>query len=197
MTRVWPELFLLRHGETTWNVARRLQGRRDAPLTPRGEAQALAMGALLAAQGVTADRFAFWTSPLGRARRTAELALGPFGGPLREDERLAEIGLGDWEGLDRDEIEARWPGAFAEDDPILRYADVPGGERLAAVDARCRSFLGDLAGPAVIVTHGAASRFLRGVLLDLPLEVLGTLPGGQGVVYHHRAGRVERLDPGT
>lgn len=74
-----PELLVIRHGETAWNAARRMQGRLDSALTPRGEAQARALGGLLEALGITADSHDIRTGPQGRSRATAALALAPLG----------------------------------------------------------------------------------------------------------------------
>lgn len=186
----WPEIYVLRHGETTWNVARRMQGRLDSPLTDRGRRQAEQMGELLAAEPLAG--FGLWTSPQGRARTTAELALSRFG-PLREDDRLVEIDMGEWQGLTLYEVRDRWPGPAREKDPFRWYGGVPGGERFEAMRARAESFLSALSGPAVIVTHGMTSRFLRGVAMGLDDEELGRLPGGQGAVFHLAEGRVRTL----
>ena len=66
-----PELYLLRHGETEWNVQGRLQGRLDSPLTERGQEQARRQAELLAAL----PPMAAWASPAGRAVATARIAL--------------------------------------------------------------------------------------------------------------------------
>jgi glucosyl-3-phosphoglycerate phosphatase len=184
-----PELYILRHGETLWNRERRMQGALDSALTDLGRAQARAIGAMLAARGVTAATHAILSSPQGRCVTTARLA---FGADPRLDPRLAEIGMGDWAGLTRDQIAARWPGPPGEGFMQL-YARIPGGEGFAALAERCRAFLAGLDRPAVIVTHGMTSRFLRAAALGLdPAEVAG----GQGVVHRINAGRAEVLAPG-
>lgn len=199
MPRSWPELFILRHGETEWNAEGRMQGGLDSPLTARGRAQARAQGAALLAAGVTGTTHALWSSPQGRARDTAfilrvALAAEHMSPPrLRTDARLREIGQGGWEGRTRPEIAQRWPGSQEGGDPFLAYDAAPGGEGFIAIRARAEAFLLELDGPAVIVTHGITSRFLRGVVLGLATSGLGQLPGGQGVVYHLRDGEVRTL----
>jgi probable phosphoglycerate mutase len=185
-----PELYILRHGETEWNAARRVQGQHDSALTALGRTQAAWQGAILAAAG--ALHLPIFVSPQGRARATAEIALP--GRPATVDDRLREISLGLWDGLTRDEIERRWPSPDEPGDPFFWYDSAPEGEGFAAVAARVGGFLDDLTGPAVIVTHGIASMFLRGRLLGLDLDGIGGLPGGQGVVYHLKYGRQRRLD---
>lgn len=187
-----PEFLILRHGETEWNRAGRMQGALDSPLTPAGEAQARLQGAILRRHGV--EGHDWLVSPQGRARRTAELAAHGLHAALRIDPRLAEIGMGDWAGRLRAEIAASAPHLFApEAGPLAFYGHAPGGESLAALAARVRALVEAEPGPAVIVTHGITSRMLRCQLLGLPPERFAALDGGQGVVYRIRGKLYERL----
>jgi glucosyl-3-phosphoglycerate phosphatase len=185
-----PELFVLRHGETEWNRAGRMQGALDSPLTELGQAQALQMGALLARHDLAGHRL--YSSPMGRAVATTRLA---FDRPAILDPRLREIEVGLWSGLTRPEILARWPGMSDEEDMLDFYARAPEGEGFDALWDRVCSFLADLTGPAVIVTHGVTSRFLRTAALGLTLADLNEVPGGQGVVFRLRDGVHEVLTP--
>ena len=182
---------MLRHGETEWNLARRMQGSLDSPLTERGVAQARAMGELLRREGASA--LPAFTSPQPRAARTAEIALGP--GRARPDARLREIGVGPFEGRLLLELMAEHPGLFAEDAPLDWYFDAPGGEGYDAVLDRVTTFLAALREPAVIVCHGIAARVLRGLVLGLDREGMLGLPGGQGLVWRLAEGRHEVLTP--
>jgi probable phosphoglycerate mutase len=188
-----PELYVLRHGETEWNAAGRMQGGLDSALTPLGRDQARRQGAILAAKGVTPLSHEFVVSPQGRARQTAEIVLAGSGAVARIDPGLREISLGRHDGLTHAEIEARWPDAFAESDPFLWYDTPPGGEGFAAFAARIAMVLAALGRPSVIVAHGMVSRFLRGAVLGLDLDGIAALPGGQGVIYRLRAGIQTRL----
>ena len=99
-------LLLARHGETAWNAEGRYQGREDIALSATGDAQARALGERLRALRI--DRAV--ASPLSRARRTAELALGPDRASLLSiDAGLMEIAHGSWEGLLAPEIRERDP----------------------------------------------------------------------------------------
>lgn len=187
------ELYVLRHGETEWNVAGRMQGQLDSPLTRRGLMQARAMRQRLAAIRTDWTGWDFLTSPLGRAQQTADIALGGLGPPIATDARLAEIGMGSWQGLDQKQIAARWPGTAAKSDPLDWYGAMPDGEPLAQVRARVEAFLADLPRPAVVVTHGFVSRYLRGLALGLPERSFGQLSDAHGVVWHIRDGEVEDL----
>src|SRR3974390_2812897 len=101
-----PTVYYIRHGETEWNVARRLQGRHDVPLHACGRGQALLGGVvcrkLLAREGRDPADLNYVSSPLGRARQTLELAREALGLPpdgYRLDDRLSGISFGGWEGV--------------------------------------------------------------------------------------------------
>ncbi len=193
--RDYPEILVLRHGETTWNRAGRFQGALDSPLTARGRAQAKAMGALLARHLADPGRFRAFTSPQGRAVATADRVLAPLGLVPAQDARLAEAGFGDWQGLGWQEIAAGWPemARRAEEEPFFWQFEAPGGESLTALRQRVTAFLDDLPGPAILVTHGLTSRVLRGVWLGLAEPDLPALEDGQGVVFHLRPGQGQSL----
>jgi ribonuclease H / adenosylcobalamin/alpha-ribazole phosphatase len=128
---------LLRHGETALSTERRFAGRGDIPLTEAGRAQAAAAAARLAARGGI-DLIV--TSPLARARATAEAVADATGAPLLADDDLAETDFGKWEGLTFAEASERWPGEVSA---WLGSADVapPGGESFAAVGQRVNAAL--------------------------------------------------------
>jgi probable phosphoglycerate mutase len=179
----FPELYILRHGETVWNAENRLQGALNSPLTPRGEMQAARQFEIL--RGRDLAGFAFFSSPQGRAMQTAGIAVAPLAALIRTDERLREIGVGDWAGLLRHEI----PFADGPDAFMAMYEAAPGGEGVKAVEARCRAFLADLPGPAVLVTHGITSRVLRAIVTGPAALHASTTHGGQGHVYHLKDGQ--------
>ncbi len=193
----FPEIYVLRHGETLWNREGRMQGGRDSPLTPLGRAQAEAMGRLLAAAGVTAQSHDLLCSPQGRALATAERVLAQYargGGRIVTDPDLREIAMGLWSGLTRDEIDARWPGPEGEHF-LDFYARAPGAEDFAALWQRTGEVLARLTRPTVIVTHGMTSRFLRSRATGLGMDALDRLEGGQGCVHHLRDGVHRTLHP--
>ena len=101
---------LLRHGQTALSVERRFAGRGDAPLTEVGQQQAAAAAARLQARGGI-DLVV--SSPLSRARHTAEAVASATGAGLVVDEDLAETDFGDWEGLTFGEVMKRWPDEMA------------------------------------------------------------------------------------
>lgn len=119
-----PRVYLVRHGETEWTGTGQHTGRSDIPLTAEGERQARALQARLA--GLRVDRIL--SSPLQRARRTAELAMP--GARIEADDDLMEWDYGAYEGRGTPDIEVERPGWR-----LLRDGS-PGGETLDAVAAR-------------------------------------------------------------
>ena len=182
----YPEVYILRHGETFWNAENRLQGGLNSPLTDIGHAQAARQSVLLAACDLTG--FAAICSPQGRAFQTAGIAVAPHIAMISTDERLREIGVGTWQGRLRAELKAEGPVQDGPDGPIALYEQAPEGEGFDRLEARCMAFLDDLSGPSVIVTHGITSRMLRTILLGTGRAALGQLPGGQGNVFHVKDG---------
>ncbi|CUH40812.1 Putative phosphoserine phosphatase 2 [Jannaschia seosinensis] len=167
-----PPLYILRHGETEWNRAGRLQGTRDSDLTSEGRRQAARQGTIL--QSLPPICLAR-TSPQGRAAETARLA----GLRAQADARLAEIALGTWEGQHLADL--------APPRGIGWKFTAPGGETRARVEARLRALLDDLDGPTILVTHGVTSICLRGLLLGEP--DLDKLTDPQGTVHRILDGR--------
>ncbi|WP_106744497.1 histidine phosphatase family protein [Yoonia maritima] len=183
----YPELYILRHGQTEWNLEGRMQGELNSPLTTQGQAEAAHQGAILAQRDL--QGFAFFTSPQGRAVQTAGIALGNLAETIRTDDRLREIGVGDWSGLLRDTL----PLPDTDDPYMAQYEIAPNGEGLAAVKARCCAFLQDLKGPAVLVTHGVTGRTLREIVAGADAIQGTTIHGGQGCVYHLKNGSQKLL----
>ncbi|UWR20959.1 histidine phosphatase family protein [Sulfitobacter sp. S190] len=183
----YPPVYILRHGETSWNAQGRLQGRYDSPLTVRGRAQARLQNDILS--GLELSDYEAYSSPQGRAFHTASLALNGVVDTIHTDTALSEIGVGDWAGELRDPLIKR----YAVRDGFDLYERAPGGEGFAALEARCRRFLQGLEHPAVLVTHGLTSRMLRIVLQNKNVDALRVVGGGQGVVFHVENGKQKRL----
>ncbi|WP_322893541.1 MULTISPECIES: histidine phosphatase family protein [unclassified Yoonia] len=184
----FPELYILRHGETEWNAENRMQGALNSPLTAKGEADAARQGAILATRDLTG--FQFWCSPQGRAIQTAGIALARIAQDIHTDDRLREIKVGDWSGLLRDTL----PLPDGPDPYALQYDMAPNGEGFAALEVRARAFLADLKGPAVLITHGITSRVLRRIVIGDAATAEVTPHGGQGCVYHLKDGRQTLLE---
>jgi len=165
-------ILLARHGETAWNAEGRYQGQEDIPLSPVGEAQARALGERL--RGVRIDRAI--ASPLVRALRTAELALGDERAVLlRVDDGFKEIAHGEWEGLLAGEIRARDPDRLHAWRHAPHEVLMPRGESLQHVLDRAWPALAracDGLGAddtLLVVAHDAVNRVLLCRILGLPV----------------------------
>ena len=176
------DLYLMRHGQTEWNVQGRLQGLLDSPLTPLGLGQARRQ-AWLMRDLLHLPRYA---STAGRAQQTARIVFA--GLDFRSDERLQEIDIGDCTGLRLEEMRQRHAGGSGDGWPAW-YDRAPGGEGLAGLESRVRAFLDDLDGPALIVTHGITLRMLRLLAMGRPIGRLPEMEVWQGAVHLVRAGR--------
>jgi broad specificity phosphatase PhoE len=149
-------VYVARHGETTWNLAGRYQGRRESELSPLGERQAVALAGAMDAVGVGQ----VVSSPLRRCTATAQPAADRQGLPVEIDDRLIEIAHGTWETRLRDEIAANDPvryRAWREDPAHVRFEN---GEATTDVLARWRAFAASFrpSAPALVVTHDAVVR---------------------------------------
>ncbi|WP_027070165.1 histidine phosphatase family protein [Novilysobacter defluvii] len=164
------KILLARHGETAWNAEGRYQGQSDIPLSPVGEAQARALGGRL--RDVAIARAV--ASPLARARRTAELALGGRAGLLSTDPGLLEIAHGSWEGLLASEIGARDPDRLRAWRETPHEVLMPGGESLQQVFDRAWAALLraadglDADATLLLVAHDAVNRVLLCHVLGIP-----------------------------
>jgi broad specificity phosphatase PhoE len=161
------QIHLVRHGQSQWNLERRVQGQTmHVPLTPRGEQQAKDAALLLADSGVRV----VYTSDQRRAVQTAEHIAARLEATLILDPDLRERSLGQYEGQ-RSENAGRVVGT-AWEEPSWRP---PGGESLHDVHLRLRRFIDRLqrradGSPVAVVTHGEtagiALALLRGCALD-------------------------------
>lgn len=191
-------IYLIRHGQTVLNLEGRYQGWVDSPLTPLGVAQAEAIGRRLAefvaAQG---GEWRLEASPLGRTRQTARIVGGIAGlGDGAIDERLIEAGYGEFEGLTRPEVDARWP-EFAG----LKgtFGRAPGGESMDHIYERTRSWLADHRENGVrtvAISHASTGRVLRGLYLGLSLEETRHLETPQDAFHLLHDGEVTRIEAG-
>ena len=161
---------VVRHGETAWNVAARIQGQGDSPLTPAGEAQAEAIAARLAR-----ERFdALVASDLGRALATARRIGARCGLPVVPDGRLRERSFGAGEGLTYEEVDRRWPGVFSRAPGTDPDAAIPGGETRRQFHERVRAAFEALAREhagrrVAVVSHGGVLAVLYRIVHDIPL----------------------------
>ena len=151
-------LLLVRHGETDWNAAGRIQGATDTPLNARGREQALALAGKLRYERPAR----LCTSPLRRAVETAEIIGAELGLAPEMLDALREISFGAWEGCSWEEIQRRWPGDFAWCEGDRLHRAPPGGESYAQLMERALPAVEALrrepGGTAVAVCHSAVIR---------------------------------------
>ncbi len=166
-------MLLLRHGQTELSVERRYSGRGNPPLTEVGRAQARAAAERIAAKGAIA---AVVSSPLGRARETAEAAAGALGLPVTVHEGLTETDFGKWEGLTFGEAAERDPDLHRRwlSDTAVRP---PQGESFDEVRARIEAVRDELtaayAGSNIlVVTHVTPIKTLLQLALDVGPSLL-------------------------
>lgn len=195
-----PQLLVIRHGQTEWSVAGRHTGRTDVPLTEAGRAEAVDAGRTLDGWHLTAA----YTSPLGRARETAEIVGCPV--PVSVDADLAEWDYGDWEGITTDAARTQIPDWSVWTHPMT------GGESLVELGARADRFLARVQadvpqGNVAVFSHGHLLAVLIARWCGLPpvegrrfylatatVSLLGWHRGDRVIrALNHRAG--EMLDP--
>ncbi|MBE1205252.1 histidine phosphatase family protein [Aminobacter carboxidus] len=195
----FPDMLVIRHGETQWNVAGRLQGHKDTPLTANGVRRTLDVGAYLAARVAACQGARFWVSPLGRARQTASILADVWGVQFDrfvDQTSLVERAFGVWEGRSYDEIERVFPEQFLADRANPWSYAMPSGESHVELMARMRSWLVglDRSIPHVVVAHSVSLRALRGVYTGAaPQDILGYCEP-QTAAYWLSGGRETLLD---
>jgi len=178
------ELLIVRHAESVANAEERMQGQRDYPLSERGEAQALQLARFLAGAGFRFD--AAYTSPLTRARRTAEVLTSALGLPAPElAPELSELHAGSLQGLTRDEIGASHPSFLQRRLTDLGDFSEYGGESYADVQARIRTLVTRFherhrphAHRVLVVAHGGTNFHLVKALVCDPVPRVMSLKFG-------------------
>ncbi|WP_087014071.1 histidine phosphatase family protein [Leucobacter sp. 7(1)] len=186
---------VVRHGETDWNLAGRIQGRTEIPLNDTGRAQAAETATALArAAGSLGPWAGLFASPLSRASETAEI-IGrglALPGP-RIDEELWERDFGAAEGVCVPEAHERWPG--------LEIPDAESIDALAARTAGAFSRILAEAPGSIVVAHGAMIRAGLGRLTSTPMPritngevwILSRSQGPNDSVPQHAAIRLDAL----
>lgn len=193
-TQCWPQLWLIRHGETDWSAKGQHTGRTDVALNDKGRREATGLRQQLAKR-----RFVrVMTSPLLRAAETCRLA--GYGDAAEPWDDLMEWDYGDYEGMTTEEVRRHRAGW------LIWNEGVPNGETVAQVGQRADrviSALADTDGPIALFGHGHMLRILAARWLGLPPESgrLLTLDAGSvsWLGYEHQlpALRQWNLTPGS
>ncbi len=169
------KLYLLRHGETDWNVTWRLQGSTDVPLNETGIAQA--QDAAIRYKDIPFTQV--YTSPLQRAVCTARIIAESHGLPVIVDERIREMNFGLLEGSTPEESSQNPVLSVARSnlfDHPERYVPTGDGESYEEVHNRCRDFLEDIrnrhdSGDHILISaHGALCKALMRAINNTPVE---------------------------
>jgi probable phosphoglycerate mutase len=199
MAAARPVLYYIRHGETDWNVAGRLQGRHDVPLNARGRDQACHCGEILrdlfAREGREPAGLDYLASPLGRARQTMELARTALGLPAdgyQVATALSEISFGAWEGFTIAQLRNRDPQRLAAREHDKWRFLPPGGESYEMVAERMGAWYADLTRDAVVAAHGGTARGLMAWLGIAKPAAAPLIDIAQGVVYVFAGERLTR-----
>lgn len=191
-------IYLVRHGQTAFNLERRHQGHVDSPLTQRGREQARRAGIALAALLDPPNTVVF-SSPLGRAFQTARIVAEATAveRPIIVDPDLMEIGMGSCEGITEAELAKRWPGSeiplTGEGMSFLS----PDGESLAALAERLSRALrrvGDHgASSCIVVSHGITNRVMRALYLGLSPTAAVGMDAPQDALFQLHGGDIMRI----
>lgn len=194
-----PVLYFVRHGETDFNIAHRLQGRYETSINARGREQAKHCA------GVLADLFArerrapadydYVASPLRRARETMTIlrtALGLDATAYTADDRLQEISYGEWEGLTLAEIKLRDPKRLAAREHDKWGFRPPGGESYRDLAARVAAWYATVSRDTVIAAHGGTARALIANFGILPEDEATYAETLHGAVYVFAEGTMAR-----
>lgn len=187
-------LILVRHGESEWNRAGRIQGQVNSPLTDLGINQAKATRDYLS--GILLNQqLEIYTSPLDRALQTAEIIAQGIDYPSRKiiiEERLNDFNLGEISGtFGWDKVAEIFPeqAQLRLQDPMRFHPS--GGESGAEFEARLRSLLEDLKDDGTLklmVSHGIVNKFIRGILKNLSGKEMVELGESQNTIYRLEQG---------
>jgi broad specificity phosphatase PhoE len=170
-------LYVTRHGETEWNIAKRMQGWNDSPLTEKGRHDARRLGKRME----EIDLAAIYASTSGRALETARIVRGERLIPIYEDERWREIHLGDWEGKTHADIQQFDAERFHQFWNAPHLYEPLRGETFRDVQQRALAALESIierhpSGHVLIVTHAVVLKALTALLKKASLERLWDPP---------------------
>jgi alpha-ribazole phosphatase len=163
-------IYLVRHGETIWNSAKRLQGNTDVELSENGVWQAQKL-----AERLSGNKFAaVYASDLKRAAATAGYIAQCHGLPVILEPSFREMAFGEWEGLDIDAINEKWPGQLRNLFEGANGFKIPGGEEFDSLKRRVSPAFQALAGrhggpddDVLVVAHGGTIRAIIGDVLNI------------------------------
>ena len=180
------QIYFVRHGQTEWNAISRMQGQMDSVLTPLGREQAATHASLLA----SFDIQAIFSSPLDRARQTAEIIRQRVDTAIQYDARIMEWDCGDWSGYLYEDVKAKWPEEWAALEADRFHYRGPGCENYPDMIERAMPFVQELirvpADNVAIVSHGMIGRVMIGILMEFSEAEMLDFAHPNDVVYRLR-----------
>ncbi len=161
-------LYLVRHGRTLWNKEKIFRGTKDIPLDEIGKEEARLVGVWLKDKEIEG----VYSSPLSRARETAEAIASPRGIEVQLLAGLIDLNFGQWEGLSLKEVQSRYPDLYQRWIEAPHLVTFPHGEGLEAVASRAMEAVKKIlryhpAGGVVLVSHRVVLKVLICNLLGL------------------------------
>lgn len=177
-------LFLIRHAESVANAERRWQGHADFPLSERGQEQAALLGQAIAAVGLAAP--AIYSSPLQRARATADAIASATGAEVTEWDALKEFDVGAFSGRTLDEVRSDHSDWVDQFEKTRDWHHVPGAETPADRAKRALAVIEHLlnlhpdGSEVICVTHGGIMQFFLAAILETE-RVWGVHPGNTAI----------------
>lgn len=168
------KLILARHGETEWNVAKKIQGVTDTDLNENGlrQARELAAAVLAGDLGITA----IYSSHLKRAAQTAAYVAEALNLPYHTMEALQELNFGKWEGNSWPEVKERYPEEYGVWYTNRRYTPAPEGESYQQMLERVIPALQEIVrrekGNALVVIHSAEIVALQAALHNTSFQTM-------------------------
>ncbi|MDA0902619.1 MAG: phosphoglycerate mutase family protein [Proteobacteria bacterium] len=193
-------IYIVRHGQTIWNLESRKQGHSDSPLTLKGIEQAKNICKILQREKLNYHECEIFVSPLFRAKQYAQIILESLKiekTPIIEH-LIKEHGFGSWEGLTQEEVDKMFAG---ETEKRMRnrwnYIIPGGGESYEIISKRAEQFLEnhykDKNKNLILVCHEMISKVLRGILLNLSKEEILDLGHPQDTVYKYYRNNIDDL----
>lgn len=169
-------IYFVRHGETDWNVEKKIQGSADIPLNENGKQQAKNLAMQLTKQRDMGSFHAVraYTSPQMRAAETAQTVADALGIPCISIDGLKEMSMGQWEGLDWNTVETEYGSVYEHWNSNRRYVKPPEGESYNDLLARTLAVLSDILEReeenVLVVSHSAVLMAIRCYVAGAPFE---------------------------
>lgn len=181
------EILLVRHGQTEWNRVVRFRGRSDLALNAFGQAQARALARRLASWPIVA----IYSSPLLRARQTAEPVARQLGLPIRPTQGLMDIDYGHWQGRRPEEVARAEPELHRRWLEEPQQVHIPGGESLPLLQQRAVTAVEEIVAHhpnemVLLVGHQVVNRALICALLGLSLASFWRIGQDTACLNHFR-----------